>query len=165
MGKIGQLKKVQEQLMKDLKDSAIPLKDLGEKYGVTRQAVSLFAIKRGIKRPKKEHTENCSICQRLLGMSKKPQSDFLSSQTIHEQLELGRAAIRYHIRILREKGLVSRNFGRLRSKNVEMAYQIYFKERLPVIAIGRQVGIKNFCSVIKKHRDSGWNVPVSLLKH
>ncbi len=66
MGTIGQLKRVEEQLTKDLKESTVSLQELGKKYGVTRQAISLFALKRKIKRPKREHVERCPICQRLL---------------------------------------------------------------------------------------------------
>lgn len=160
----GQLKVVETQLIKDLMESSITLQDLGEKYGVTRQAVSLFALKHGIKRPQREHTEKCSICQRLRMIAKKPQSEFISWQTIRKQLELETVEISYHICILRKKGLVSRKFGRMRSKSVELAFQIHFKKKIPITTIGRQVGIKNFFSIMKKYKDAGWNVSNSVKK-
>jgi predicted transcriptional regulator len=67
-----------------------------------------------------------------------------------------------HLRTLRDKGLVSQRFGRLRSKRLEKAYAIYFKKRLPISTIGQKVGLKNFQSLIQKHRRLGWNVPPSL---
>ena len=112
MGRTGRLKNVERQLVKDLTESTVSLKSLGEKYGVTRQAIFLFLRRKQVKRPKREHTERCSICQRLLAIAKKPDSDFIVSQTIHEQLKLGRARIAYHIGVLRRKGLVSWNFGK-----------------------------------------------------
>ncbi len=159
MGKIGHLKRVEKQLIKDLQETILPLKDLGEKYGVTRQAISLFALRRRINRPNRGHIENCSICQRLLRIAEKPRSDFLCAQTIGKQLELGSVAIGYHIRPLRKKHLISRNFGRLRSRNVELAYAIYFREGGPLTTIGRRVGIRNFYSIVNGHKKSGWNVP------
>jgi len=106
-----------------------------------------------------EYTERCSICQDLIRIAEKPHSDFISSQTIKKQLGPGRGQFFYHIRFLREKGLISQKFGRLHSKKAEQGYQIYFKKRLPVETIGRQVGFKNFHSIIQEHKASGWDVP------
>ena len=165
MGTAGRLKRVEDQLIKDLEETAIPFWRLGKKYGVSRQAVFGFCSRRGIKRPKREHTEKCSICQGLIRIAKKPHSDFISSRTIKKQLGLGNVKFLYHIGVLRKKGLVSQKFGRLHSKRLERAYQIYFKERLPVTAIGWQVGFKNFHSIIRKHKVSGWDVPDPLFKY
>jgi hypothetical protein len=164
MGTSGQLKGVEDQLIKDLEETTIPFATLGKKYGVSRQAIFGFCNRRGIKRPKRDHTEECSICQGLIKIAKKPHSDFISSYTIKKQLGL-RTKIRYHIRLLKRKGLISQKFGRLRSRSVERAYEIYFKKRLPVSTIGRQVGIKNFHSIIKKHKDFGWDVSDRLFKY
>jgi hypothetical protein len=166
MGTAGQLKRAEDRLIKDLEETTIPFWRLGKKYGVSKQAIFGFCNRRGIKRPKREYTEKCSICQRLIGIAKKPHSDFISSQTIKKQLGLiGSLRFRYHIGILRRKGLISEKFGRLRSKKAELAYQIYFKKRLPVSAIGRRVGLKNFYSVIKRHKVLGWDVPVPLFTY
>jgi len=165
MGIHRQLRGVEHELIKDLRKTSVPFLQLAEKYGVSRQAISVFCGKKGIKRPKREHTEKCSICQGLIRIAKKPHSDFISSQTIREQLRLERATIRYHIRILRGQGLVSQKFGRLQSRRAERAYQIYFKKRIPIGTIGRLVGFKNFYSVIKKHKDLGWDVPASLFTY
>jgi biotin operon repressor len=165
MGTTGKLKGAEDRLIKDLEETTVSLSMLGKKYGVSRQAIFGFVHGKGIKRPKREHTEKCSICQGLIRIAKKPHSDFISSQTIKKQLGLGEVDFRYHIGLLRKNGLVSQNFGRLRSKRAERAYQIYFKKRLPVRTIGWQAGLKNFRSIIQKHKASGWDVPAPLFKY
>jgi len=165
MGTSGQLRKVEGRLIKDLEKTTIPFLQLAKKYGVSKQAISRFLHRKGIKRPKREHTEKCSICQRLIGIAKKPHSDFISSQTIKKQLRIGKVKWIYHIGILRRKGLVSQKFGRLRSRKAEQAYQIYFKKRLPVRTIGRQAGLKNFYSIIRQHKGLGWDVPAPLFTY
>jgi hypothetical protein len=165
MGTMGQLRRVEDRLIKDLEETTIPFWRLGKKYGVSRQAVFAFCNRKGIKRPKREHAEKCSICQGLIRIAKKPHSDFISSHTIKKQLGLGQGEFRYHIGVLRKKGLISQKFGRLHSRRAEWAYQIYFKKRLPITTIGRQVGFKNFNSIIKKHKVLGWDVPDPLFKY
>jgi hypothetical protein len=58
--------------------------------------------------------------------------------------------------------LVDEKFGKLQSKKAEEAYAIYFTKRLPISTIGQKVGLKNFQSVIRRHREKGWKVPPSL---
>jgi hypothetical protein len=152
-------------LVKDLKETTLPFKKLGKKYGVSTQAVHGFCKRQGIKRPKRpkgHQTEGCRLCQRLIQISKKPHSEFISIQTIVKETGELRARCRSHLRTLRSKGLVNPKFGRLRSKRVEKAYAIYFKKRLPIHTIGRKVGIKNFHSIIRRHRGLGYDVPPSL---
>ena len=165
MGIIGQLKEVEDQLIKELKETTVSSLRLAKKYGVSKQAIYQFIQRMEIKRPKREHTEKCLICQRLLRIAKKPHSDFISSRTIKEKIRVGGATLNYHLRILRKKGLISRKFGRLHSEKLERAYQIYFKRRLPVTEIGKQVGLENFSAVIGKHKASGWDVPAPLYKY
>ena len=165
MGIVGQLREVEDQLIKDLEETTIPCLRLGKKYGVSKQAIFQFIQRKGIKRPKREHTGKCLICKRLLRISKKPHSDFISSRTIKEELGARGATLDYHLRILRRKGLISQKFGRLQSQKLERAYQIYFKRKLPMSVIGKQVGLKNFRSVLVQHRVSGWNVPAPLYKY
>ena len=165
MGIVGQLREVEDKLIKDLEGTTIPQWRLGKKYGVSKQAIYQFIQRKEIKRPKREHTEKCLICQRLLRISKKPHSDFISSRTIKKALGIGTPKWQYHITILRKKGLVSQKFGRLQSENLERAYQIYFKKRLPVTTIERQVGLKNFHTIIEYHKASGWDVPPPLYKY
>jgi hypothetical protein len=165
MGTRGQLRGVEYRLIEDLEKTTIPLKRLGGKYGVSKQAVFQFMHQKMIKRPKREHTKTCSICKELLKIAKKPHSDFISSQTIREKLGVGRRVLNNHLCILRRKGLISQKFGRLQSQKLERAYQIYFKKRLPLEVIGENVGLKNFRSVIKLHRSLGWDVPVPLFKY
>jgi hypothetical protein len=165
MGTVGQLRRVEDQLIKDLEETTIPFRRLGEKYGVSKQAIFGFCNRRGIKRPKRGHPGKCSICQGLIRIAKKPHSDFISSQTIKKELGLGQREFRYHISILRKKGFISQKFGRLHSRRAERAYEIYFKKRLPIRTIGRQVGLKNFHSIIKTHKVLGWDVPVPLFKY
>ena len=90
MGTIGQLRGVEDRLTKDLEGTTIPLQILGKKYGVSKQAIFGFIHRKGIKRPKREHTEKCSICQGLIRIAKKPHTDFLSSHTIRKHLGLER---------------------------------------------------------------------------
>lgn len=162
----GQLGGVEDELIEDLEETTISFRKLGKKYGVSRQAIFSFCQRRRIKRPKREHTpERCSICQDLIKIADKPYSDFISYQTIKEKLRIGTRELSDHIGTLRKKGTISRRFGRLRSKRVEMAYQIYFKERLSVRAIGLRVGLKNFRSVIGKNRILGWDVPAPLFTY
>jgi hypothetical protein len=161
----GQLKKVEHRLIKDLEETTLSFVELGTRYGVTHQAIFGFCHRRGIKRPKREHTENCTICQSLIRISKRVRSEFISSQTLKEKLGLERQEYFFHIGILRKRGLISQRFGRLHSKKAELAYQSYFKKRLPVSTIGKQVGLKNLHSVIRKYKVLGWNVPDPLFKY
>jgi hypothetical protein len=166
MGTQGQLKKVEDRLMKDLKETTLSFGKLGKRYAVSRQAIFNFCQRKGINRPKREHSpKKCSICQSLIRIAKKPNSDFISYQTIKEQLRIRTRELTKHIGILRENGLISQKFGRIRSKRVDLAYQIYFKKRLPVSTIGLRVGLKNFRSVIGKNRALGWDVPDPLFTY
>jgi len=165
MGTIGQLREVEVQLIKDLEETFVPLWRLGEKYGVSKQAIFNFCQRKGIKRLKKqkrEHTEHCKICQNLIRISKQHRSEFISSHTLKENLGLKRNDWIYHMGILREKRLIPENFGRMYSKKTELAFQIYFKERLPISVIGRKVGLNNFHVVLKRYKTSGWDVPAPL---
>jgi len=165
MGSRGELRRVKDRLIKDLEETTLSFVKLGTRYGVTHQAIFGFCHRKGIKRPKREHTENCTICQSLIRISKKARSEFISSQTLKEKLGLERQEYFPHIGILRKRGLISQRFGRLHSKKAELAYQIYFKKRLPVRTIGRQVGLKNFNSIIQKHKALGWDVSAPLFKY
>ena len=167
MAIVGKLSKVEDQLIKDLKETTVPSQQLARKYGVSKQAIFSFIHRKGITRPKKsekpEHREEeCSICQGILRIARKPHSDFICYQTLSEQLGLQGKELRPHLSLLRSKKLVHQKFGKLISKRVELAYRIYFKRRLPVRTIGRQVGLKNFHSIIQKHKASGWDVPAPL---
>jgi hypothetical protein len=165
MARGGILQGKEDNLVKDLKETTLSFKKLGERYGVSRQAIHVFYKKQGIKRPVKprgHQTEECRLCQKLIQISKKPHSEFISIHTIVKETGGSGAKCRYHLRILRDRGLVSQKFGRLHSKRAEKAYAIYFTKRLPIRMIGRKVGLKNFQSVIQNHRELGWNVPPSL---
>ena len=168
MGRIGQLNGVEDQLIKDLKESTLTFAELGKRYGVSRQAIFAFCRGKGIKRPNRpkiNHTETCLICQSLIRIAKKPRSEFISSQTLKEKLGLKTEEWFKHIRNLRKRGLISQRFGRLRSKKVELVYQIYFKNRLPVVKMARQVGLKNFYKILKRHKALGWDVPDPLFTY
>ncbi len=166
MRRWGILQGKEDNLVKDLKETALSFKKLGKKYGVSRQAVHGFCKRQGIKRPLKpkgHQTKECRLCQKLIQISKKPHSQFISSHTIREEMGVKSGGkYLYHLRTLRDKGLVDEKFGRLLSKRAEKAYAIYFTKRLPISTIGWQVGLKNFQSVIRQHRELGWNVPPSL---
>jgi hypothetical protein len=162
------LRKVEARLRKDLEGTTITFRMLGEKYRVSSQALFNFCHRKGIKRPKRpkrEHTENCSICQSLIKIAKKPRSEFISSQTIKEELSIDTGRYFNHIGILRKKGLISQRFGRQHSKKAELAYKIYFKKRLPVTTIGKQAGFKNFHSILRQHKALGWDVPGPLFAY
>ena len=138
MGTIGQLRRVEDRLIKDLEKTTIPFLSMGKKYGVRKQAVLGFCNREGNQLGARENKrENCLICHRLIRFAKKPHSDFISSHTIKEQLGLSQGQFLYHLGILRKKGLISQKFGRLHCRKAERAYQIYFKNKLPVRAIGR----------------------------
>jgi biotin operon repressor len=165
MRRWGILQDKEDKLVKDLKKTILSFEKLGKKYGVSRQAVYDFCKRQGIKRPLKprgHQTEECRLCQKLIQISKKPHSEFISIHTIVKKMKGSRARCLYHLRRLRDKGLVDEKYGRLLSKRAEKAYTIYFRKRLPILTIGRKVGLKNFPSVIRKHRKLGWNVPPSL---
>jgi len=122
-----------------------------------------FAKGGGIKRKLKGHeTERCPLCQKLIQISKKSHSEFVSIRTILKETGAKYPKYRYHVRRLRDKGLVNQRFGRFRSKRMEKAYAIYFKKRLPIRTIGWRVGLKNFSADIIRHRALGWDVPPSL---
>lgn len=156
----------EDNLVKDLKETTLSFKKLGERYGVSRQAVHDFSKRQGIERPVKprgHQTEGCRFCRKLIQIGKKPHSEFISIHTIVEKTGIeSRWKCLYHLRRLRDKGLISEMFGRLHSKRLEKAYAIYFKKRLPISTIGRKVGIKNFRSIIRQHRKLGYDVPPSL---
>ncbi len=161
----GTLRDKERELIKDLKETTLSFEKLGKKYGVSRQAIQLSCKKHGIlrpKRPKGHRTQECSLCQKLIELSKKPHSEFNTLRTIVRKIGGSKRKYCFHLRMLREKGLVGEKFGRLRSDKAEEAYTIYFNKRLPISTIGRMVGYKNFLSTIKAHRKLGWNVPLSL---
>ena len=165
MAKRGILQDKKDNLVKDLKRTTLSFEKLGEKYGVSRQAIHDFFKRQGIKRPVRprgHQIEKCRLCQELIQISKKPHSAFISIHTILKKMKGSRPRCLYHLRTLRDKGLVDEKFGRLQSKRVEKAYAIYFKEGIPIRMIGWKVGLKNFPSIIIKHRQSGWNIPPSL---
>ena len=168
MGKYGILRGKEDELTRDLKRTIIPLSKLGEKYGVSKQAIQAFQVRRRIKRspkPKGHQIENCPICQKLIEIGKRPYCEFISSHTIRKELGVRKkqgGKHLYHLRMVREKGLVSRKFGCLHSRRIEKAYRLYFTKRLPIRTIGRMVGLRNFQSIIKRHLVLEWDVPPSL---
>ncbi len=168
MGKYGILRGKEDELIRDLRRTIIPFWRLGEKYGVSKQAIQAFQKRREIKRPPKpkgHQIENCSICQRLIKIGKRPHCEFISSHTIRRELGIGksqRGKYSYHLQIAREKGLVNGRLGSLHSRKLEKAYQLYFKRCLPIRTIGRMVGLVNFQSTIRRHLVLGWDVPPSL---
>ena len=165
MRKWAILRGKEDDLVKDLKETTLSFKILGKKYGVSRQAVHGFSKRQGIKRPvrpKGHQTEGCRFCQKLIQISKKPHSEFISIHTIVKETGGSKGKCFYHLRTLRDRGSVSQRFGRLLSKRLEKAYAIYFTKRLPIRTIGRKVGIRNFQWLIRRHRALGWNVPPSL---
>ena len=165
MKRWGILRGKEADLVKDLKETTLSFEKLGKKYGVSRQAIYFFSKRQGIKRPKRSighQTEECRLCQKLIQISKKPHSEFISIHTILEKMGTSKAKYFHHLRILRGKGLVSQRFGKFRSKRLEEAYAVYFKERLPIHTIGRMVGLTNFHLIIRQHRELGYDVPPSL---
>ena len=168
----GTLKGVEGQLIKDLTETAIPSTQLAKRYRVSKQAISAFIRRKGITRPTKpkrgkpEHTEKkCVTCQGLVRIAKNPRSDFICRKTLEEKLGCQTRELSSHLSLLKKKGLVSQKFGKLVSKKAEAAYRLYFKKRLPVEVIGRQAGLRNFRSIIQKHKASGWNVPPPLFTY
>ncbi len=156
----------------DLTETAIPTTQLAKRYRVSKQAISAFIHRKGItrstkpKRGKPGHTEKtCLTCQSLLRISKKPRSNFICRKTLEKKLGCQTRELSSHLNLLKKKGLVSQKFGKLVSKKAEAAYQLYFKKRLPVEVIGRQAGLRNFHSIIQKHKASGWNIPPPLFTY
>ena len=165
MARRGTLRGKEDNLIKDLKETTLSLRKLGRRYGVSSQAIHVFLKKQRIKRPKKpkgHRTGECRLCQKLIQISKKPHSEFISIHTIVKETGGSRAKCRYHLRTLRDRGLVNEKFGQLYSKRAEKAYAIYFTKRLPIRTIGRKVGYKSFYSIIQWHRGLGYDVPPSL---
>ena len=52
MGTAGQLKEVEDQLIKELKETTVSSLRLAKKYGVSKQAIYQFIQRKEIKRPK-----------------------------------------------------------------------------------------------------------------
>jgi len=155
----------EDNLMKDLKETALSFEKLGKKHGVSRQATHAFCKSEGIKRPvrpKGHQTGECRLRQKLIEISKRRHSEFISTPTIVKKIGESRKKCVCHLRRLREKGLVDEKFGRLLSRRVEKAYAIYFTKSLSMRTAGRKVGLKNFPAIIRRHRELGWNVPPSL---
>ena len=132
---------------------------------MSKQAIYEFSERQGIKRPAKpegHQIEDCRLCQKLLQISKEPHSEFISNPTIVKKTEVPRERCLYHLKRLKERGLVDEKFGRLRSERAEKAYAMYFTKRLSIQAIGREVGYKSFYSIIQRHRALGWGIPPPL---
>ncbi len=166
MGTEIKLRKIELELKQDLIKTTLPFSVLGEKYGVTRQAIFNFCQRRGIKRPKREHTlRKCQICRALMSLAKRTHGDFTASGTITNRLGVSPKIWRYHLRRLRKEGLISPRFGRMVSKKVERAYRLYLTKKLPVSAIGKEAGLRNFYCMIRDYRASGWNVPQPLFRY
>ncbi len=166
MRKWNSLQGKEDKLVKDLETTTLSFKKLGKKYGVSKQAVHAFFKRQRVKRPLKpkgHQYEECPLCQKLIEISRVPHSEFISIHTI--ATKTGGARFHYHLQALRDRGMVDERFGRLQSKRAEKAYAIYFKRRLPISTIGRKCGLKNFQSVIARHRKLGWSVPPSLYKY
>jgi len=170
-GRPGIIRRCRDEVIEDLKDITVPLTVLGKKDSVSRQALSQFAQRGQIQvRPRPrghaEHSVNeCPMCQEILRISGEPHSKFLSRYTIRERLgpEVSHYQYLAHLNVLKKRGLVHPNFGRLISEKVEKAYSIYFEERLLLRDIGNRVGLRNFASTIRNHRQMGWDVPRPLL--
>jgi len=165
MKRWGILRRKKDNLVRDLKETTLSFEKLGKKYGVSRQGIYSFSKRQGIKRPKRprEHQiEECRLCQKLIQISKRPHSEFISTHTIKEKTGASRAEYFNHLRILRDRGLISQRFGKFRSKRLEEAYAIYFKKRLRIHTIGRKADLKNFHAIIRQHRRLGYDVPPSL---
>jgi len=166
MARPGILRGKENNLVKELKETTLSLEKLAERYGVSRQAIHAFWKRQGIKRPvrlKGHQTGECRLCQKLIQISKKSHSEFISIYTIAKETDRARATCSYHLRTLRDRGLVSQMFGRLFSKRFEKAYSMYFTKRLPINTIGQRVGIKDFQSLVQRHRELGFDVPPPFL--
>ncbi len=104
----NKLKGVKDKLIKDAKETTLSLSQLAAKYGVSKQGISGFIHRKGIKRPKlpeKEHVETCSICQSLLRIAQKPHSDFICAHTIKDELRIHKARWLYHLRFSENRDL------------------------------------------------------------
>ena len=91
----------EDKLVKDLKETSLSFKKLGKKYGVSRQAIYHFCKRRGIERPKRPkgyQTRECSLCQKLIQISKKPQGEFISIHTMVKETGESRVKCLYHLR-------------------------------------------------------------------
>ncbi len=126
MGTTGQLRGVEDQLTKDLRETTLSFQRLGERYGVSKQAISLFCHTKGIvrvtssKQQKPVHLEEkCWICQRLIRISKKSNRDLIYYETLKEHLEFKGVELQSHLTFLRMKGLVPRKFGRQHFKKTQ----------------------------------------------
>ncbi len=162
----GTLNGKEESLIKDLKRTTLSFGKLGEKYSVSRQAIHAFCKTQKVKRkPRGHQVDRCPLCRKLIQISRRPYSAFISIPTIIRETRELRARCLSHLQILRDIGLIEEKFGRIRSSRVERAYSIYFKNQLPIRTIGRKVGLKNFPSVIRKHRLSGWKIPPPIMRY
>ena len=67
MRKWARLRGKEHNLVKDLEETTLSFKKLGERYEVSRQAVQVFSKREGVKRPAKpkgHQTEGCRLCQK-----------------------------------------------------------------------------------------------------
>ena len=159
-----------DEVIRDLKETDLSLEIIGDRYGVTKQALSHFMKREQIERPLRpsrlhgHQVEKCPVCRRLLEISKTPHSEFLTARTIRDRLGTNVSYDRYlhHLRVLKQKGLVHQKFGCLASKKLERAYGMYLTEKLPVSTIERLTGVKGFAATIRRHRKYGLDVPPPL---
>jgi len=111
MRRSGVIQRHRGKVIKDLKETTLSLGILGDKYGVTRQALSLFVKKEKIKRkprrhrPVKHRVEACHICQEILRVGGQPHSEFFSRYTIQERLgaKISPRQYLYHLNVLRKR--------------------------------------------------------------
>ena len=64
MRTVGKLREVENELIRDLKETTLSFRRLGEKYGVSRQAIFLFCSTKGITRSKRK---DIKMAKQLLG--------------------------------------------------------------------------------------------------
>ncbi len=131
MRKRNTLQGKEDKLVKDLEETTLSFKKLGKKYGVSRQAVHEFFKMQGINRPLKPKGHQCAecpLCQKLIEISRMPHSEFISIQTIAKETGGARAECHYHLRTLRDRGMIDEKFGRLRSKGPERAMRFILRE-------------------------------------
>jgi len=140
----GLLQGKKDNLVKDLRETSLSFEKLGERYEVSRQAIHGFCRTQGIERPLKHRghqTGKCHLCHELIQISERPQSEFISVHTIVKETGESRAKCLYHLRRLRDKGLVDEQFGRPLSNNriTEEVFKEIFPEKLSRLQFSEEI--------------------------
>ncbi|MEW6374780.1 MAG: winged helix-turn-helix domain-containing protein, partial [Thermodesulfobacteriota bacterium] len=120
-----------------------------------------------VNRPKSlmrhQRIDRCEVCRKILQIAKK--DELVTRRQIALMLNIDDQMCNRHLSQLKKAGFVSKVFATIRSENIIKAIQFYKNSSLPVSAIGRMFGFKNFYSVLNYQKQKGFKIERSKFLH